>query len=59
MSSEKEILRTHLSSSATSVSASISVILQSFDERSSLQITNNKLNGKNFLLWSQLVLLVI
>lgn len=54
MSIEKETSRTNVSSSATS----IPVISRSFGEGLSLQITNHKLNGKNFLLWSQPVLLV-
>lgn len=59
MSTEKENLRIDVSSSATSESASIPVISQSFSEGSSLQTINHEFNGKNFLLWSQSILLVI
>ncbi|GAV63787.1 UBN2_3 domain-containing protein [Cephalotus follicularis] len=47
------------SSSVTSETVQAPVVSQSFGEGSSLQITIHKLNGKNFLQWSQSVLLVI
>ncbi|XP_024024274.1 uncharacterized protein LOC112092395 [Morus notabilis] len=61
MSSEKETTSSvkDVSSSTTSDPVTSSVVAQSFGEVSSLQIMNHKLNGKNFLQWSQSVLMVI
>ena len=60
MSSEKEIGANKDGSPFSTLSpVTPTVVAQSFGEGSSLQITNHKLNGKNFLQWSQSVLMVL
>lgn len=61
MSSEKEVIGTNKDGSPVSNFSPVTptVVAQSFGEGSSLQITNHRLNGNNFLQLSQSVLMVL